>query len=385
MSKLETKRNNQIILHPLGGSSLRNWLNLLIENGGIDKQYTLKAFYIFCLSCIGIPLRILEKLKFDRKIEACQIDYPPIFIIGHWRSGTTYLHNLIIQDSQMGYISNAQVFAPECYFVGKPVVSFFLNKFMPHKRPMDNVLLSENSPQEEEFAMGNISLCSFYHGWYFPKNIKKYYRNFVLFQENRESTVAQWKKLYLPIIKKATLYSHGKRLVIKNPLHTARIKILLEIFPNAKFIHIYRNPYAVYNSSKKLYKKMVAQFVLQDICEQEIDNNIIEIYQLMMQDFFKNKSIIPSENFVEIKYENLIGNELSTLKLIYEKLNISGFEQAESSFIEYLKSHESYQKNKYEMNQEAQEKIAKHWKFAIEEWQYDVPSTSSQEKNNIVL
>ena len=385
MSKLETKRNNQIILHPLGGSSFRNWLNLLIENGGIDKQYTFKAFYIFCLSFIGIPLRVLEKLKFEQKIEACQIGYPPIFIIGHWRSGTTYLHNLMIQDSQMGYISNAQVFAPEFYFVGKRVVSFFLNKFMPRKRPMDNVLLSENSPQEEEFAMGNISSCSFYHGWYFPKNIKKYFRNFVLFQENSGSTIAQWKKLYFKIIKKATLYSHGKRLVIKNPLHTARIKILLEIFPDAKFIHICRNPYAVYNSSKKLYQEMVAQVILQDISEQEIDNKIIEIYQLMMQDFLNNKSIIPPENFVEVKYEDLVGSELSTLKLIYEKFNLSGFQKAEKSFREYLQSHASYQKNNYEMNQETKEKIAKHWKFAIEEWQYDVPSNSLQRQENAVV
>ena len=33
-----------------------------------------------------------------------------------------------------------------------------------------------------------------------------------------------------------------KRIVLKSPAHTARVRVLLELFPKARFVHIIRDP-----------------------------------------------------------------------------------------------------------------------------------------------
>jgi hypothetical protein len=43
-----------------------------------------------------------------------------------------------------------------------------------------------------------------------------------------------------------------KRLVLKSPPHTARVRLLREIFPGAKFVHISRDPYEIYQSTKRV-------------------------------------------------------------------------------------------------------------------------------------
>jgi hypothetical protein len=53
-----------------------------------------------------------------------------------------------------------------------------------------------------------------------------------------KNVIEEWKEIYLYLLKKETLYRDGKRLVLKNPANTARVTLLLEMFPNARFVHI---------------------------------------------------------------------------------------------------------------------------------------------------
>jgi len=342
--------------HPLAYGSFINWIKLLLENGGIEKNIT-KALYISLSTLFGIPFRIFENARFGKKIKNLEIKESPILIIGHWRSGTTYLHNLISQDKSLGYISGFQAFAPEVFLgiekVFKPILS----------------------PQEEEHAIANMCSYSFYHGLFFPKNIKKYFRKFVVFDEDSEEIRTKWKEIYIEILKKASFSMRGKRLVLKNPTNTGRIKILLEIFPDAKFIHIYRNPYAVYASTKHLFcTRILREWAFQDISEEELEENILLLYKEIMQRFFEEKNLIPPRNFVEIKYEDLEVNPLEELKRIYNELELPGFEKSKEDFKAYITaSQANYKKNKYMLNDETIKKVYQHWKFTIERWKYDVP------------
>ena len=66
-----------------------------------------------------------------------------------------------------------------------------------------------------------------------------------------------WKKEYLQTIKYITFKSKGKQLVLKSPPNTERICLLLQMFPQAKFIYIYRNPYHMYYSIKNMWKRAI--------------------------------------------------------------------------------------------------------------------------------
>ena len=58
---------------------------------------------------------------------------------------------------------------------------------------------------------------------------------------------------------KLQLQHPGQRLLIKNPVYTARVGLLRVLFPNAKFVHIYRNPYIVFQSMKNFYHTLLAE------------------------------------------------------------------------------------------------------------------------------
>ena len=362
-------------LHPLAGGSLMNWLKLLQANKGIDNQYLLKGILISVVNIAGVPNRILEKVIFDRQIEKVSVK-SPIFIVGHWRSGTTYLHNLMTQDDNLGYVSSLQTWTPELFLGSKPIVQYILKAFLPESRPMDNIKLSGELPQEEEYALGNVSPYSFYHGWYFPKNMRRYFRQFILFETSKEIQ-QDWREAYLRILQKATFEMNGKRLILKNPANTARIKTLLRMFPEAKFIHIYRNPYSVFLSTKNLYRKLLPVLELQEIDEPEIEDNILWFYRETMSKFFTEKQLIPAANLIEIKYEDFVSNPSDILEKIYEKFDLTEFSGKKAKFARYIAAQSKYKSNRYYLSQEDRDKVTKHWSFAIEKWQYSVPQSQA--------
>lgn len=364
-----------LTLHPLAGGSFINWLKLLEANQGIDNQYLLKGILISLTSIAGVPNRILEKAIFDRQIENISVK-SPIFIIGHWRSGTTYLHNLITQDDNLGYVSSLQTWSPELFLGSKPLVEYFLKEFLPANRPMDNIKLSSNFPQEEEYALGNVSPYSFYHGWYFPRNMKSYFKQFVLFESSQE-VQQEWCEAYLRILKKATFSMNRNQLVLKNPANTARIKTLLSIFPQAKFLHIYRNPYTVFLSTKNLYRQLLPILGLQKVDDRQIESNILWFYRETMSKFFAEKQLIPSANLIEIKYEDFVANPSNILQQVYEQFALPEFSQQQAKFEQYIASQKKYQSNQYSLSSQDIALVSEHWNFALDRWQYSVPSNNN--------
>jgi omega-hydroxy-beta-dihydromenaquinone-9 sulfotransferase len=326
-------------------------------------------------------------MKFSRKITRTTVHQPPVFILGHWRSGTTYLHNLMIQDSQFGYVSLHQVIAPETFLNHSDRTKAYISSLVPKNRPMDNISWSLTAPEEEEHVLGNIYHGSFKGGFYFPssslyfpKNMNQDFQQFVLFQGMSSAQRNRWKRAYLHVLKAATLASSGRRLVLKNPANTARIKILLELFPDAKFIHIYRNPYVVYRSTKHMYEKILPLYSLQSISSDMVEDTIFRSYQELMQCFFADRILIPSGNLVEVRYEDLEAEPLRVLESIYDELNLDGFEQAKSNVQLYLESQSNYEKNTHTFNHDEQQKVYDHWKFAIDLLKYNPPQTASQTK-----
>lgn len=355
--------------HPLSGSTLGNWLTLLRQNGGISWPYVLKALNATGMILASAPLRLLESLRYGQKIWQTEIDEPPIFILGHWRSGTTHLHRMMVQDKRWGYVSSLQAFVPEAFVSLSQTMASSLQNFWPEVRPMDNVSYSPDVPEEEDYSLACVSPFSFYCCWYFPQRMRAIFQRSVLLQGLSETEKRQWEQSYLKILKKATLFSGNKRLVIKNPSNTARIAELLKLFPNAKFIHIYRNPYDVYTSTMKFYKKLVPNYALQNFNEAEFEDNIFTFYQQLMQRFSDTVELIPAENFVEIRYEDFDQAELLCLEHIYNRLSLPNFDQAKSEFQAYIAAQAGYQKNQYSLDEATKARVYCHWQEAIDRWE----------------
>jgi omega-hydroxy-beta-dihydromenaquinone-9 sulfotransferase len=373
------KKNNLYKPLPITGTSLKNWIELLIKNDGVELKYVPKALYVFLRSLLNTPLMMKEQFQFEKEIERVQIQTPPLFIIGHCRSGTTYLHHLMGKDLNFGYITKAQVLIGGSeIFLGSPkLVQSWADRVYPTPRKTDGLMLYADEPAEEEIAMANSSPYSFYTGFYFPKKIKTIFQRYVVFEGVDESEKQAWKNAYKRMLSRIYLSVGGKRLLIKNPLHTGRIKLLLDLFPNAKFIHIFRNPYKVYASTNKLYQTLIPLWQFQTANEVDMEENILLFYQELMNRYFSDKNEIPSKNLFEIKYEHFIGNEIEVLQQIYQQFNLPEFDRAKPKFEQFVASernrHAQYQlqdsRSKTNLDEKTRIKVEKAWNSIIEQWE----------------
>lgn len=354
----------------LTGTSLWNWLKLQWENRSkIDLKLIRKYLVVWFMTVISIPAIWYEKIVFNRLIKKTKIEKPPVFILGHWRSGTTYLHMLLTQDTRLSYASNFQTIFPLVFLGSRWFYAKILEDNMPKKRRQDSFKLGIDQPGEEEFALANMSTISFYHGIPFP-NKRKFYAKYITFEGIPEEKIRKWKRLYKFYLKKLTYASKGKQLVMKNPPNTGRVKQLLEMFPDAKFVHIYRDPYKVHPSTVKMYNRLLPPQYLQYPDIDNPDEIVLEIYEQIHKKYFKDKDLIPKENLIEIRYEDLLAEPFNKTKEIYDKLSLPDFAIVESKIQEYVDKQKTFQTNTHNLDDETTDLISERLDFAFKEFGY---------------
>ncbi len=360
----------KIAENPLAGGSLLNWIRLLKDNRGFQGKYFGRALFVTAMTTLFTPLRFLQNWIYGPQIEATPLNRDPVFLLGHYRTGGTYLMNLLTRDPQWGYISTTQALLPELFLLGPGIRNIF-QLFLDEKRPMDNVLVSPESPEEPEHAIGNLIPHGFYQGFCFPDRMMEYFRRSVLFEEDPLRDIRrQWASAYLNILKAATLVHGGKQLLVKNPPDTARIPALLKLFPDARFIFLYRNPYVMFPSIKNFYQAYIQDWQLREIGPGELDQNIFLIYRQMMKRYQYDKTMIPEGRLVEVKFEHFEHRPLAELERIYSRLGFSGFTEVVSPFQEYVESQKNYQKNRYFLTPQQVNLIEEYWSEDIQRWGY---------------
>lgn len=183
----------------------------------------------------------------------------------------------------------------------------------------------------------------------------------------------RWKEEMRLLIHKALYNTNGSVFLSKNPPNTGRIQLLLEMFPDAKFIHIHRNPIDVYLSTQNFFNKMMPYLQLEDITKEEINRTIVEGYKNLMNDYLEHRNLISKNNLVEVSFDQLEKEPLNILKSIYKELNVEGFNIAEDSFKTYINSMSHYKKNTLSIEKLEIETILEEWKFAMDEFNYKIP------------
>ncbi len=354
------------------GASIKVWLRFLWQNKfNISWKYIPRAFAITLVTALFTPLIIYEHLRFNRKVRRTEIKEPPVFIMGHWRTGTTHLQNLLLLDDKYGYLDLVEATFPHLMLGSYKFIAAVMKPLIPATRPMDNMSMTAATPQEHEFAIVDLCLLSPQSGLFFPDNRDSYLR-FGTFEEASEEEINEWKENLMFYLKKLTYKEKGKPLLLKNPLDTYRIKLLLELFPDAKFINIYRNPYKVFFSTVKLHKTNTHLFWLQKP-DYELYDFILDLYVEIYDKFYKDFDLIPKEQIIEIKYEDLIANPLDELSKIYNYLNLGDFEQVKNKVETYLYSLNDYKVGNYEISKKDKELIYSRWNETIDRWGYEKP------------
>ncbi len=343
----------------------------LLRQHGVDPRYRKRARSRILFSLLTEPFRWYERLRYGRQIRATQVHPSPVYLLGFGRSGTTHLHYLFWQDPQFGVVSNYLANLYPIALMGRGwLESFFANK-VPKKRPMDNVAITLDAPQEEELALINATDNAPLHFMSFPKALPGIYDRWVSNLGTDAGDLATWKRWYLELLKKATILSGGKRLALKTPTNTGRVRVLSELFPEAKFVHIVRNPYRVLPSMRNMYRKILPAQVFQEFTWEEIDDWTVEAYRGMMTKYIEERKHIPEGNLVEIRYEDLDERPLEMLQAMYAQLELGDFEAVRPRFEAYLDSLGTFEKNVFEYPDEVIETVNKNWGFALDAFGYE--------------
>ncbi|MEM6737877.1 MAG: sulfotransferase [Bacteroidota bacterium] len=355
----------------LAGSTFFNYIRVL-KKGEIERKYYLTVLLTLLIVLIASPFHLWEKVLFGvfKRKPKGEIK-PPLFILGHWRSGTTLLHNLLCQDPAAGYVTTYHSLFPT-NLGSKLLFKTFMKLNMPDKRPSDGMALSVDYPQEDDFAIGNLSTFSYYHFFYFPKKFNRFYEQSVRFRNN-SSDAKKWKKTYQLLINKALINTSGQRAVLKSPVNTGRVNQILKMNPEAKFIYIYRNPFAVYLSTFKFFDELFPTLWFHEVSYEFIENLIFEIFSKLIQDYEAQKHLIPKENLIEIRFEEFEKNPLDTIRLVYSDLLADDFERFREILERYLDSVKSHKKNAYTISRRIHDRIQKEWKFYIDSRGYTLP------------
>jgi hypothetical protein len=248
-----------------------------------------------------------------------------------------------------------------------------MKMLIPINRKGDNVKLGTDYPQEEEFALASRTAACYYFFWYFPDKMLDYFDEFLTFEKGNSKKRKSFIKDYRRVIQKALINTGNKRFLSKNPVHTGRIPLLLEMFPDARFIYIHRNPVDVILSTRHFFSKMMPGLTLKKIDFDQINKDIYAVYNKLMREYLETKAMIPEGRLVEVSYDELTANTMGEIKKVYDKLGFDGFEKASTLIEDYANLKKNYVRNKYAISQELLDEILLETSFAMNHYNYEIP------------
>src|SRR6516162_7901418 len=316
------------------GITLGRWLRVLRDNHfAVERPYWGQAALITLASIPNTLLAAWENWFYGAKIRNTGVA-PPLFILGIWPSGTTHLHNLLAQDDRFAYATTYQVFYPHTFLTTEKRNARLVGFFLPRKRPQDNMALGVGEPQEDEFALCSLTGRAWPLSWAFPRRAD-YYGRYLTLRETSAIEAAEWKAALARLVRKLS-FKYGKPLVLKSPGHTCRIRLLLELFPGAKFVHIHRNPYDVFRSTQHMVRTVTPWWALQRPDYSDLEGRTLRQYREVYDAFFEERGQIPEGHFHEIRFETLEADPIGQLRAMYEALSLPDFEHVEPALRRYL-------------------------------------------------
>jgi len=320
-----------------------------------------------------------QEFWYGKAIDLHKIEQPPVFIIGHWRSGTTFLHELMMLDPANTYASTYDCFAPNHFLVSGwwlPKMFWFL---LPSRRPMDNVAAGWDRPQEDEFALMNMGLPSPYLTMAFPNDPPEA-QNYLDMSGLTEEEHSAWKRGLLRFMQALSLRDK-KRIVLKSPPHTGRIKTLVEMFPDARFIHIVRDPQVLFPSTMRLWKSLYQSQAMNSPPYWRLEEHVLESMERMYRAFEAHKHLIPAEQFCEVRYEDLAQDPLGQLRTIYERLSLGDFEKVRPHVTPFLETVKDFKVNRHQMDPETLAKVAARWGDYARRYGYELEAGATGTAN----
>jgi omega-hydroxy-beta-dihydromenaquinone-9 sulfotransferase len=355
----------------IAGIRLSRYLKLVARNGvSLYPNYLVRFLFLLQNGMWASIFHRKENKLFKQKIHQQKLSDNPVIIIGHWRTGSTYLHQLLSLDSNFVTPNVFQASLPDSFLTSRKSYEPIMGRAVKGTRPMDQVKLGLDEPLEDEYALFRLSGYSPLEQIIFPKKGGYFLKNFPGFLPTN-GKLTEWKEALVLFYKKLLLYD-SKTILIKNPFHSLRLDVLNEIFPNARYIHIVRHPYIVVPSTQRMWDIVGSQNAMNTNWQKPEIDEVSEVLNDMLNAIDNNFKKIPDNRKFEIKFEDFEKNPKESIKKMYNQLNLVYTVDFDLKLNEFLLSIKDYQKNKYTLPEENKKIIASVLKPWMDRYNYNI-------------
>jgi hypothetical protein len=310
-------------------------LRILLQ--ACEHEAALGAFGRFALR--WDTLRFLENLLRLRAAEKARSAPPPmieqpIFVTGLPRSGTTFLHNLLIEDR-----ANA---VPRCWQTIHPAIAGDVAGEARSIRQVDRQLrmfrclapdfgamhpITATAPQEcSEITAHVFSSLRFDTTHHVPS-----YRAWLDSAGHREAY--RFHRRFLQ-----HLAGHGEarqRWVLKCPDHVFALDAIREVYPDARFIFVHRDPMRVLASVARLTEVLRQPFTRR-LDRATIGRQVCDRWADGAERVVAACETLPRDRVVHIRYGELTGDPVGTVARLYAKFGLpfdAAFEQRIEAYV----------------------------------------------------
>jgi hypothetical protein len=265
----------------------------------------------------------------------------PVFIIGHQRSGSTFLHRALARDPNALALNLRQMMLPaisgqrlwEAVFRPGSRPANWLDRLQDrHLGELDAVHhIRLDSIEEDEF----VFLAAYRSGMAVNSSPAvagdeelDRLRDFRSWSEADRRMALEW---YRACLLKAAYRAEVKApnpdrwIVAKNPAFSQRIPDLLKVFPSARFINLVRNPLQAVPSRLSLVRAIwrLRRPDFETMSTDEVEAIVADserTYKLALNDLRD----LPRETAITIRFEALASEPNAVLKRIYDQLRLPG-------------------------------------------------------------
>lgn len=302
-------------------------------------------------------LGLMERRLQGASIKAAPPPRDPVIIPSHWRTGTTILHQLMARDPALVCPSLFQVTLPDSFLVSRPYAEPILSPAMRGKRPMDNVRLGFDEPQEDEYALYRLTGVSPLARLVFPRRAGYFLAGDDSFLPRDPAEQQAWEEALVRFVTRLQLSSQGRRVVLKNPFHSLRLPTLLRLFPGARFLHIRRDPLAVIPSTLRMWRIVAADNCLRREVPAPTLQEVVAGYARVTRRLEADLDALPPGQVARLRFEDLELRPRGALRSAYRQVGLTYSHPLDAAVQAFQEEHRDYQKTRHQLSDEERDYI----------------------------
>lgn len=353
----------------------------LVRTYGVDRRYAARAGLYLAKAIAWEPLRLAERALAAVRQEPKALPKAPVFILGYYRSGTTHLQETLLEDPQFGYLNFFHCFFSGAFNLAEPWAKPVFERIVRAigmRHPAHGTPFSFDLPGEEDVGMvaGGSRLAANW-GQTLPRDFQSIYRRLGLLQNIPHDEREALKEYFADLFWRVSKANGHKRLLLKSPPQLGRVALLDELYPDAKYVFIRRNPYDVFASNKKLWKSFQKTWLHDDLDDDTVRENILWSYVECHRAYERDKAAFRPGQLCEIGYEDFRARPVETLEHVYRTLDLGDFEAVRERFDAYLAETHQTSQPPYRLTDAERRAIGSTLAPWIDRWGYDASATTT--------